>query len=127
MMRLATVAIALISTFSGLMVSSAIAAEDQSAIQKRMIERVDSIDALKTNELIGENNKGFLEQRGPLKPDQTAIMNAENADRKALYAILAERLDLTISVVGQGRAEDLRKKSAPGVWLQKSTGEWYKK
>ena len=126
-MRLATAAIALISIFSGLMVTSAIAADDQSAIQKRMIDRVDSIDALKTKGLIGENNKGFLEQRGPLKSDQTAILNAENADRKALYAILAERLDLTISVVGQGRAEDLRKKSAPGVWLQKSTGEWYQK
>ena len=126
-MRLVTVTIALISIFSGLMTTSVLAAEDQSAIQKRMMERVDSIDTLKTKALIGENNKGFLEQRGPLKPNQTAILNAENADRKALYAILAERLDLTISVVGQGRAEDLRKKSAPGVWLQKSTGEWYKK
>jgi len=126
-MKISILVLAVISILSGFAATSALAAEDQSAIQKRMIERVESIDGLKTKAVIGENNKGFLEQRGPLQPDQTSIMNAENADRKALYAILAERLGLTVSVVGQGRAEDLRNKSAAGVWLQKPSGEWYKK
>jgi len=103
------------------------AQESQEAIKERMIERVDEIDAMKTKGLVGENYQGFLEQRGPLDPNQTALMNAENADRKALYTILAERLGLTVKVVGQGRAADLREKSALGVWLQNSDGEWYKK
>ncbi len=102
-------------------------ADEQAEIQQRLIARVDAVDALKTAGLVGENNLGFLEQRGPLKPDQTKVLSAENADRKALYAILAERLGLTVKVVGQGRAEDLREKSASGVWLQSRGGDWYRK
>jgi len=126
-MKISKVVLIFAFAFSGLAAASSVMGENQSAIQGRMIQRVESIDALKTKAVIGENNKGFLEQRGPLKPDQTAVMNAENADRKALYAILADRLRLTVSVVGQGRAEDLRKKSAPGVWLQGQDGAWFKK
>jgi len=103
------------------------ASGDEDAIKSRMLERVASVDAIKAQELVGENNKGLLEQRGALSPEQTRIMNEENADRRALYNILASRLGLTAAVVGEGRAESLRKNSAPGVWLQNPDGSWYKK
>jgi uncharacterized protein YdbL (DUF1318 family) len=99
----------------------------ESAIQSRMIERVHDVDALKKKGSLGENNKGFLEQRGMLKPDDVKIMSKENADRRALYGIVASRLGLTIAVVGEGRAESLRNASAPGVWLQAPDNTWYKK
>ncbi len=100
---------------------------DEATIQSRMIERVSAVDALKKKGLLGEDNKGFLQQRGMLKPDEVKIMSAENTDRKALYGIVASRLGLTISVVGEGRAESLRNASAPGVWLQAPDNTWYKK
>jgi uncharacterized protein YdbL (DUF1318 family) len=100
---------------------------DEASIQSRMIERVSEVDALKKKGLLGEDNKGFLQQRGMLKPDDVKTMSEENTDRKALYGIVASRLGLTIAVVGEGRAESLRNASAPGVWLQAPDNSWYKK
>ncbi|EDY83192.1 hypothetical protein VDG1235_2816 [Verrucomicrobiia bacterium DG1235] len=54
-------------------------------------------------------------------------MNSQNADRRALYTLIGQRLGLTATVVGQGRAEELRKKSAPGVWIQAPDGAWSRK
>ena len=103
------------------------AQDDQSAIQERMKARVPQIDELKLAGVVGENNTGFLEQRGSLTPEQTQLMNAENADRRALYNILAGRLGLSVAVVGAQRAASLRERSAAGVWLQREDGTWYKK
>ncbi|MEM9157563.1 MAG: DUF1318 domain-containing protein [Verrucomicrobiota bacterium] len=100
---------------------------EEAAIKQRIIERLESVDSLKLAGKIGESNVGLLEQRGMLAPAETKIMNEENADRRSLYTILGKRLGLTMSVVGQGRAEELRKKSAVGVWLQDRGGNWYKK
>lgn len=105
----------------------AFAQEDQGVIQERMKARVPQVDTLKLAGLVGENNKGFLEQRGALQPAQTEILNAENTDRRALYNILATRLGLSVTVVGEQRATTVRDKSAPGVWLQGADGAWYKK
>jgi|ETNmetMinimDraft_22_1059887.scaffolds.fasta_scaffold00186_18 uncharacterized protein YdbL (DUF1318 family) len=103
------------------------AQNDENAIKQRILQRVSAVDSLKIEGLVGENNKGLLEQRAMLSPPQTKTMNEENADRKALYAILAKRLGLSVTVVGQGRAESIRKKSASGVWIQEPSGKWIKK
>lgn len=100
---------------------------DEAAIKERMIERIEAIDALKLAGKVGENNVGLLEQRAPLSREETELMNAENADRRALYTLIGKRLGLTRTVVGQGRAEELREKSAAGVWLQDRSGRWYRK
>ncbi len=110
----------------GLAPQSALAQNDEESIKQRLLERVESVDALKLSGAVGENNKGFLEQRAMLNPEQTKTMNEENADRKALYTILANRLGLSVTVVGQGRAESIRNKSAPGVWIQQPNGQWTK-
>ena len=90
-----------------------------------MLQRVTVIDELKLTGKVGENNVGLLTQRGMLSKDETNVLNRENEDRRALYEILAERLKLSVNVVGQGRAEELRKRSAKGVWLQAPDGNWY--
>lgn len=110
----------------GLAPQIANAQNDEASIKQRLLERVDSVDALKLSGAVGENNKGFLEQRAMLSPEQTKTMNDENADRKALYTILANRLGLSVTVVGQGRAESIREKSALGVWIQQPNGNWNK-
>ncbi len=117
----------LFAVFVGALATPAFAQDDQAAIQERMKARVPQIDQLKLAGLVGENNLGFLEQRGQLTPEQTQTMNAENTDRRALYNILANRLGLSAAVVGAQRATTLRDRSAPKVWLQGEDGKWYQK
>lgn len=106
---------------------SSTAQDDENSVKLRLRERVAQVDALKVAKLVGENNKGFLEQRGTLAPEQLQLMNAENSDRRTLYSILATRLGLTVAVVGSQRAEQIRNNSARGVQLQASDGSWYEK
>lgn len=101
------------------------AQDDQGAIQARMKGRIAAVDELKLAGLVGENNKGFLEQRGQLTEEQTKVMNAENSDRRALYTILAGRLGVSAAVVGAQRAATLRQRSAPNVWVQAEDDSWY--
>lgn len=114
----------LISTF--LFSSVHTFAQDEAALKQAIMQRVSSVDSIKLAGKVGENNVGLLAQRGALSSEETSLMNAENKDRKALYSILAKRLKLSLKVVGQGRAEELRKKSASGVCLQDDKGKWYK-
>lgn len=114
-----------ISTLLGL--TAAVAQEDQAAITGRIKARIAQVDELKLAQLTGENNQGFLEQRAQLSPEQTQLMNAENADRRALYNIIATRNGVTVGVVGAQRAEQIRNNSAAGIWLQAADGSWYKK
>ena len=119
--------LALIAAFTIGLPTHAYDQNDEASIKQRILERVKSVDALKISGAVGENNKGFLEQRAALDPQQTKTMNEENSDRRALYAILGKRLGLSVTVVGQGRAESIRNKSAPKVWLQDPSGKWYQK
>ncbi len=119
--------LALLAAFTIGLPTDAYAQSDEASIKQRILERVKSVDALKMSGAVGENNKGFLEQRAALNPRQTKTMNEENSDRRALYAILGKRLGLSVTVVGQGRAESIRNKSAPEVWLQDPSGKWYQK
>ena len=119
--------LALLAAFTIGLPTDAYAQSDEASIKQRILERVKSVDALKMSGAVGENNKGFLEQRAALNPRQTKTMNEENSDRRALYAILGKRLGLSVTVVGQGRAESIRNKSAPEVSLQDPSGKWYQK
>lgn len=103
------------------------AQDDQAAVQERMKGRIAQVDAMKVAGVVGENNKGFLEQRAALNAEQTTVLNAENADRRALYTILAGRLGLSVAVVGEQRAANVRERSAAGVWLQGPDGAWFRK
>jgi len=128
-MKTIQLTLSLILTLSALAVlpQSANAQAEENGIKQRILQRVGAVDELKIKALLGENNKGLLEQRAMLAPAQTKVMNEENADRKALYAILAKRLGLSVTVVGQGRAESIRKKSAPKLWIQEPSGKWLQK
>lgn len=101
--------------------------KDEEAIKSRIIERVSDVDSLKSSAKVGENNQGYLEQRTRLSKEETQVLEAENADRRALYTIVAMRLGITATIVGKGRADELRDKSAEGVWLQNPEGIWFQK
>lgn len=115
--------VALAAVFAG---GVSVRAEDLRAVKARMEQRLSQIDQLKAQGAIGENNRGFLEQRGG-SGDATAAVAAENSDRSQVYAEIAKKSGATPDNVGRQRARRIATESAPGVWLQKDDGSWYKK
>jgi uncharacterized protein len=96
-------------------------------LRKRMEANLPKIDALKKAGKVGENNQGYLEARESLSADDKALVKVENADRKAVYQLLAERAKASLEQTERTRAEQIRRRSAAGIWLQDTAGKWYKK
>lgn len=95
-------------------------------VKERMLARVPAINSLKDKGLVGENSSGFVEYRTDARPQQDLI-NAENQDRKAVYAAIAKKQNVDIGLVGQRRAKQIRDIGGAGHWFQKPDGSWYKK
>ncbi len=94
-------------------------------VKERMAARIPALTVLKNSGVIGENNKGFLEFRG--NKTQTALINAENADRSKVYAFIAQKQGVSPSLVGKRRAAQIAGQGGKGQWFQNDNGNWYKK
>lgn len=106
-----------ISTF--LVGFSAMAGE----IKARMKERLPVITALKTQGLVGEDNRGLVQFLKAEKPHQD-VVDAENKDRMAVYKIIAQRQKTTPDLVGRQRAAQIAKSASSGTWIQDPGGNW---
>ena len=95
-------------------------------IKSRMQSRLPAIKELKIAGVIGENNKGYLEFVESARKGED-VVQAENSDRKEVYAAIAQQQGTTIESVGKRRAEQIASKAASGEWLQNESGNWYKK
>jgi uncharacterized protein YdbL (DUF1318 family) len=93
----------------------------------RMEQRLPALDALKMRGVVGENNQGFVEVRGGGNDEAAQLVTAENQDRAAIYANIAQRFGTAVEEVGRKRAAKIAGISAPGVWLQAPDGTWYQK
>ena len=100
-------------------------AESTADIRRRMEQRLAAIDDLKARAIVGESNRGFLELRGAA-PDG-GVVSAENSDREQVYAEIARQTGTSPDAVGRARARKIAENSRPGVWLQRESGEWYRK
>ena len=89
----------------------------------RMSERRVIIEQLKAEGLVGENNKGYLEFVGSTKKNEDVI-NAQNADRKVGYQIVADKQGVTVEQISTVRASYYAKNAAKGEWFQNSSGKW---
>lgn len=95
-------------------------------IKARMTERLPKILELKSAGIVGENNQGFLAFVGDHRQEQ-AVVDAENRDRRLVYAAIAKQQGTTAAVVGQRRALQIAQKAGAGAWLQDAGGKWYRK
>lgn len=107
-------------------VASARAAEDLGAVKARLAQRLGSLDRLKSSGAIGETNRGLVDLRAA-SPTAGDLVAAENRDRGLVYAAIAQQTGSTVETVGRARAKQIAAASAPGVWVQRESGEWYKK
>lgn len=102
-------------------------AESAAALRGRMEQRLPQIDALKAQEFLGENNRGFLEERKSGGTNAAAVVTDENRDREAVYALIARETGATPDSVGHARAKQIALSSRAGVWVQDESGAWRKK
>ena len=110
------------------------AADDAATIKKNMAERKPKIENLKKAGSVGENKDGYLEamkkdkddKEVKLSDDDTKLIEAENKDRKAVYAAIAKKEGSTVEKVGELRAKQIRSKAAEGEFIQGEDGKWIK-
>ena len=110
------------------------AADDAATIKKNMADRKPKIEVLKKAGSVGENKDGYLEamkkdkddKEVKLSDDDTKLIEAENKDRKAVYAAIAKKEGSTVDKVGELRAKQIRSKAAEGEFIQGEDGKWIK-
>ena len=118
----------IISLFAALCVVTVTAfAANAADLRRQMAARLPAIDAMKTSEAVGENNRGLLEVRAAGKADAASLVAEENRDREAVYEIIAKETGATPESVAHARAKQIAANSHPGVWVQDESGAWKKK
>jgi hypothetical protein len=95
-------------------------------IKTRMKNRLPVIKKLKTQGIVGENNKGYLQFIGGKKAEADVVAS-ENKDRKTVYKAIAKQQGTTAELVGKRRALQIAKKASPGEWVQDASGKWIQK
>jgi len=118
--------ITIFSLFLLMLFTTSVWAQDMRTIKAQMLDRKSTIDALKNKGFIGEGHDGYLHFRQAFK-DAQRIVNAENADRRTVNKIIAQKEGTTVEIVSKKLAKKLYAVTAPGQWLQKSDGSWYQK
>lgn len=102
--------------------------EVKSALDARKA-RFGELKALKAAGKVGENNRGYVETLGGGK-DTTAIVDAENANRKLIYQVIVDQNGLgrdALATVEKVFGDVQRNKAASGDKIQNSDGKWMKK
>jgi len=108
----------------------AVAARAESAeLKERFLQRKPLLEKMKTLEWLGENNLGFLVFRSIAGQSEENIqaVQAENEDRKTVYAEIAVKLNTVVEEVGKRRAVQIAALAPAGHWLQDADGNWYQK
>ncbi len=123
MKRIAWLAV-FFSLFASLM---SVAAEELSDIKGRMRARRAALKTLVAAQKAGENQAGYLTARGEMSPDEQRLLDAENTDRKQVYAAIAAKTGATVEQVGAHRAQVIAERASPGTWLQDGAGKWHRK
>lgn len=95
-------------------------------IKERMKQRLPQIVALKNKGIVGETNTGYLGFVTAKKAKQ-GVINAENKDRKAIYAKIAKQQKVSIQLVQKRRAASLFSNGVKGHYYQNQAGAWVKK
>lgn len=108
---------------------SAAPSERVAAIKEKkpaMEARLGSINELKAQGIIGEDNKGFLAFVGSSKEGED-IIKEENADRAYIYAAIAKKQGAAVELVSSRRALRLADRAKAGEYIQDAKGVWGKK
>lgn len=106
------------------------AAETKESLKKRFEARHAKLLGYKTAGKVGETAGGYvMVVKAEYASDtaMNAVLEAENADRKALYAILAKEQGQTVAYIGRQNAIFKFKKAGPDEYFRGRDGVWRQK
>jgi len=92
----------------------ALFAQDEATLKQRIQGRADAVSQLMASGLVQEGSNGLLQAAGQLEPTQTQILQEENKDRQAVFALIASKSRLPVEQVAKMYAARARK-AAPAV------------
>src|SRR4051812_49309820 len=115
---------ALIALFLGSTV--ALAAPTKKELQSRFEQRYPQIKQAKADGKIGETSTGFLEAVKSADGTLSKLIDDENADRKALYELIAKDEKVDADIVARRAAQRNFQKAKSGEYL-KEDGKWRQK
>ena len=96
------------------------------ALKKRFQARAEKIRELKSKGTIGETDTGYVEWVEKKDAKAADAVNDENSDRKALYALLAEKTKESPEIVAKHAAQRNFDRAKAGDYLQVE-GKWHQK
>ena len=102
---------------------------ESAELKERFLQRKPLLEKMKDQGWIGENNLGFLAFLSEAGQDKenSKIVNAENQDRKTVYAEIAVTVNASAEAVGKRRAVQIATLADVGHWLQDIDGNWVQK
>ena len=105
------------------------AASREDELKERFKERFPRIAELKTAGTIGETFAGYLEVVDKKSADKETqkIVDEENADRKELFKLIADKEGVTSEKVAERAGKRAFDKAKPGEYLKGSDGKWKQK
>ncbi|MDP5209319.1 YdbL family protein [Microbulbifer sp. 2205BS26-8] len=86
-----------------------------------------SLDAAKSQGLVGESNSGYIAIVDTSSPELKKLVKQVNTKRKAAYAQIAKRNNIDIAQVAARAAEKLEARLSPGEYYQDNLGRWVQK
>lgn len=103
-------------------------AADLETLQERFKQRYAELLELKTQGVIGETWQGYVDfvKASNATGSAKALVDAENADRRELYQLLAEKEKTTAAKVAERNAVRNFSKARSGEWLKDRDG-WRRK
>ena len=85
------------------------------------------LDAPRATGVVGERYDGYAVVRGAASPDVVALVDAVNAERRAVYAQRAAADGVPIEAVGKIYAAEIIKSAPKGTWFLSESGQWTQK
>ena len=104
----------------------ALAAPTKKELQAKFEQRYPEIKKYKADGKVGETSAGFLEAVKDADGALSKLIDDENADRRALYELIAKDEKVDVDVVAKRAAQRNFKKAAPGEYI-KEDGKWKQK
>ena len=99
--------------------------EVQTALDNRK-SRFEKLSALKTQGVIGENNRGYIEALDATDAQAKTLADQENQDRRLIYQTIEKQNNLTnaMDAIEKAFAETQRERANSGEKIQNPDGSW---